>query len=155
VKVVINDAKTGNSFQKELAKEQAAQLLGKKIGGELDGGLVGLPGYKLVIKGGSDSDGVPMRGGVSGARRASIISGKGVGVREARKGDKIKKRVVGSMVSERIAQLNACIKEYGAKPLAELGFTPKSKVDAKAGAGAEAKVEAKVEFKAEAKEGKK
>jgi small subunit ribosomal protein S6e len=144
VKIVVNDVKTGNSFQKEVDKNKEGLFIGKKIGAEFDGGIVGLEGYKLVISGGSDKDGTPMRFDVAGQKKSSAVIGRGCGARGLAKGVRVKKRVCGNTVSGNIVQINARIKDYGSKPLAELGFVakPKEKKEGAAGAaagGAEAK----------------
>ncbi len=127
MKIVINDVKTGNSFQKEVEKNREGLLFGKKIGAEIDGGIVGLDGYKLAIAGGSDKDGTPMRYDVAGQKKTSAVIGRGCGARGLAKGARLKKRVCGNTVSGNIVQINARIKDYGSKPLAELGFVPKVK----------------------------
>ncbi len=127
MKVVINDSKSGNTFQRELDAGKKPQLMGKKIGDALEGALIGLPGYELKITGGSDSDGAPMRFDVSGPRRLNVVISKGPGVRHLKRGTKLKKRVTGNTISERTAQLNTKIEKYGEKPLVDLGFTPKVK----------------------------
>lgn len=132
MKVVINDVKTGQSFQRELDKAKEGQLLGKKLGETMEGGLVGLEGYTLVIRGGSSKDGVPMRSDVHGQRRVSALLSGGTGVRGLKRGQRVKKAVFGSTISADIVQLNTMIKEYGAKKLEELGFVPKPKEAKKA-----------------------
>ncbi|MEM0475235.1 MAG: 30S ribosomal protein S6e [Candidatus Norongarragalinales archaeon] len=127
MKIVINDVKTGHSFQKEVDKNKEGLFIGKKIGAEFDGGIVGLEGYKLVITGGSDKDGTPMRADVAGQKKASAVIGRGCGARRLAKGVRVKKRVCGNTISANIVQINAKIKDYGSKPLSELGFTPKVK----------------------------
>ncbi|MFH0973580.1 MAG: 30S ribosomal protein S6e [Candidatus Micrarchaeota archaeon] len=127
MKIVVNDVKTGHSFQKEVEKNRESLLLGKKIGTELEGGIVGLEGYKLVIAGGSDKDGTPMRSDIAGQKKTSAVIGRGCGARGLAKGARLKKRVCGNTVSANIVQINARIKEYGSKPLSELGFVAKAK----------------------------
>ena len=56
-KAVINDVKTGKSYQMDVSGHHANSLIGKKIGDVVDGIFVSLPGYKLTISGGSDKDG--------------------------------------------------------------------------------------------------
>ena len=147
MKIVVNDVKTGHSFQKEVEKNRESLLLGKKIGAELDGGIVGLEGYKLTLTGGSDKDGTPMRSDIAGQKKTSAVIGRGCGARGLAKGARLKKRVCGNTISQNIVQVNARIKEYGSKPLAELGFVAKAKEkkEAKEGeaAGAGAKKEKK------------
>ena len=50
-KAVINDVKTGKSYQVAVAGHHANSLIGKKIGDVVDGIFVSLPGYKLTIAG--------------------------------------------------------------------------------------------------------
>ncbi|MFH1246988.1 MAG: 30S ribosomal protein S6e [Candidatus Micrarchaeota archaeon] len=132
MKVVINDSKSGNTFQRELDATKSVQLVGKKIGDLVEGGFVGLPGYELKITGGSDTDGAPMRFDVPSSRRLNIVISKGPGVKHLKHGMKLKKRVTGNAISNRTAQLNTKIEKYGEKPLADLGFVPKPKEEKKA-----------------------
>ncbi len=125
MRVVINEVKTGASFQREVPKERESVFYGKKIGDVFDGGIVGLDGFKLQITGGSNKDGVPMRADVAGQKRVTAVLANPPGVRGLRKGQKLKKSVVGNTVSLETVQLNAVIKEYGSKTLSELGFKTK------------------------------
>ncbi len=121
MKLVVNDVKNAKSLQKEVPDDKASAFHGKKIGEGFDGGLAGLPGYKLAITGGSDRDGFPMRPEVSGQARKKLLLAGRPGLRVQRKGERRVKAVVGNTVSARTAQLNARIVEYGEKPLEELG----------------------------------
>ena len=127
MKVVIADPKSGNCFQKEVEKTKEAQLVGKKVGDAFEGGIAGLPGYTLEITGGSDKDGFPMRPEIAGSRRVSAFISSGAGMRRVRKGLRRKHTVVGNTISASIVQVNAKIKEFGQKPLEELGFVAKPK----------------------------
>ncbi|MEM3030133.1 MAG: 30S ribosomal protein S6e [Candidatus Micrarchaeia archaeon] len=120
MKIVISDPKAGNTFQTELEKSKEGALAGLKIGDVFDGALVGAPGYRLRITGGSDREGFPMRADVSGPRRASVLLSGPPGFRPSRKGERGRKSVRGNTVSDAIAQLNTVVAEAGAKPLAEL-----------------------------------
>src|SRR6266571_4763955 len=72
-KAVIADPKTGKAYKKDITGHYANALIGKKIGEDLDGLYVGLPGYKLQITGGSDKDGFPMRSDLPGPRRKRLL----------------------------------------------------------------------------------
>ncbi len=135
VRVVINDVKSGNSFQRELPADRQSALVGRKIGEKFEGGLVGLAGYSLQITGGSDEAGFPMRKDVPGQKRVKAIIGGGAGVRRPPHGAKLKKLVSGNTMGPSIRQVNAKIAEYGPQPLEQLGFVAKAK---------EAKAETKV-----------
>src|SRR5256712_7589713 len=92
-KAVIADPKSGKTYKKDISGQFANSLVGRKLGEEIDGLYVGLPGYKLAITGGSDKDGFPMRGDVPGPRRRRILLSGGVGVYSPREGGGQKKDV--------------------------------------------------------------
>ncbi len=118
-KVVINDTKTGKSYQKEITGTKANSLMGKRIGQEVDGVFVDLPGYKLLITGGTDKDGFPMRKNLQGARRKKLLLKGGIGFHPTRPGMRKKKMVRGNTISADIVQINMKIVQYGPKPIEE------------------------------------
>ena len=122
MKIVFSDGK--NSFQKDY---DGKALVGKKIGDEFDGGVIGLEGYKLKISGGSSKEGFPMHPSIVGQKRVKVVLGRGIGARGLPKGKKVKKSVYGNNVTDSIAQINAKVISKGNKTLEELGFTPKLK----------------------------
>ncbi len=134
MKLVVSDAKTGKGYQREVEASKEAQLLGKKIGDAIDGGIIGLEGYSLQITGGTDKAGFPMTKRLPGIKRTKLLLKPGeTGIRHLRKGLAVKKQVRGSTVTADVQQLNAKVTAYGAKPLEEQGFvaTPKAEKDAK------------------------
>ena len=58
-RVVISDPKNGKAYQVELKDAGANRFLGHHIGDKIDGGVLGLPGYSVVVTGGSDREGFP------------------------------------------------------------------------------------------------
>ncbi len=118
-KVVISDPKTGKSYQKEITGTKANSLIGKKIGQEIDGVFVDLPGYKLKITGGTDKDGFPMRPNLQGAIRKKLLLKGGVGFHPKRKGMRKRKMIRGNTISADIVQINMKIVQYGPKPIEE------------------------------------
>ena len=52
--VVVGDPDTGNSYQFTVEGKEANRLIGKEIGDEVEGKLIGLDGYTLLLTGGSD-----------------------------------------------------------------------------------------------------
>jgi len=116
VKVVIND-KDGKSYQTVV---EGDVLLGKTMGNTFDGKDIGLPGYELVIKGGSDRDGFPMRHDIAGIKRRRLMLGKGVGSKPKIKGLKMRKIVCSRTVTENIVQVNCAVSKEGSKKLSEL-----------------------------------
>jgi len=121
-KVVIADPKKARSYQVEIKGEKAERLLGKKIGDIIDGEIVGLPGYKLEIRGGSDKDGFPMRPDIHGPVRVRVLLSGPPGFHPREKGERRRKTVHGNTISEDIVQVNTKIVEYGDKPVEELLF---------------------------------
>ena len=103
-KITISDIK-GRSVTRELKGADANPMLGLKIGSEADASTMGMPG-KIRITGGSDKSGVPMRGDVHGAMRKYVLLSKGVGLRDAERGERVRKLVRGNEVSEEIYQIN-------------------------------------------------
>jgi small subunit ribosomal protein S6e len=103
-KLTISDIK-GKSLSKELKDSDANPLLGLQLGNETDATVVGLSG-KLKLTGGSDKSGVPMRNDIHGAARKRVLLSKGVGLPDAKTGDRVRKLIRGNTISEEIYQIN-------------------------------------------------
>ncbi|MFC1691020.1 30S ribosomal protein S6e [Nanoarchaeota archaeon] len=147
-KIVLNDPKTGKSYQKELKEQAADQLKGKKIGDAVKGDLLGLSGYEFKITGGSDSAGFPMRADNPGINRKRVLIMKGsVGLRKAPKGIKKRRTVCGNIITETMAQVNMKITKHGSGPIAE--EAPKEEAAKEGEAPKEEKAEAPKEEKSE------
>jgi len=114
---VISDPKNGKSYQTVVSGHHANSLIGKKIGDEFDGIFVGLPGYKLVVKGGSDKEGFPMRRDLPGPRRRSVLVSKSTGFNPGVKGIRRRRNFRGNTISPDIIQINLRISAHGSKPL--------------------------------------
>jgi small subunit ribosomal protein S6e len=113
-KLVISDPKTGKSEAQEV-KDTAAQLLvGRKVGEIVDVGTLGLSG-KILITGGSDKAGFPMRADVLGGGKNYVLMSKGVGFRSKEHGAKRRRLVRGSTITEEVFQINAKRVEEPAK----------------------------------------
>jgi len=110
-KVILSDPEDGKSKNVDLEGNQAAPLIGRKIGETIDGTILGLRGYRLQITGGSDKDGFPMRPDVHGGTRVAPILGGGVGFRGRGGGRRSRKTVRGSTITETIHQINMKITE--------------------------------------------
>ncbi|MDO8555573.1 MAG: S6e family ribosomal protein [Nanoarchaeota archaeon] len=128
IKCVINDVKSGKSYTKPVEDQV---LFGRKVGEKLSGAVVGLPGYELIIAGGSDSAGFPMVKFLDTGLRKRLILNKGLGLRTRKKKalqkSAIKRRALrGSQINNFTAQLNLKIVQYGSKSVEELlGIPPK------------------------------
>ncbi|KON34415.1 MAG: 30S ribosomal protein S6 [miscellaneous Crenarchaeota group-6 archaeon AD8-1] len=116
-KVIISDPKNGTSKVIELEEARATPLIGRRIGEIIDGTIVDMPAYKLLIRGGSDSDGVPMRPNVHGGGRRKVILSGGAGFNPKRKGERRRKTVRGDIITDEIVQINTKIIEKPKKPI--------------------------------------
>jgi len=103
-KLNISDKK-GKTITKEVKEKEAGPFLGLTVGSELDAELIGESG-KLKITGGSDKSGVPLREDIHGGARKYILLSKGVGLRDAEKGQRFRKLVRGNTITEEVYQLN-------------------------------------------------
>jgi len=119
-RAVVNDPKSGKSYQIPVAGHHANSLIGKRIGDIVDGIFVGLPGYKLQITGGSDKDGFPMRRDLPGPRRKRLLVSKSIGFRPERGGLRRRKNLRGNTIAPDTLQINMKVTQHGMKPIADL-----------------------------------
>ena len=119
-KVIVSDPQVGTSKVVELEEARAAPFIGRRLGEIIDGSVVELPAHKIQILGGSDKDGVPMRGNVHGGVRRSVVLGGGAGFNPKKSGERRRKTVRGNIITDEIVQLNLKITERpaGAAPAA-------------------------------------
>lgn len=133
IKVVIG-TKSGKTFQKELSNEEAESLYGRVLGEELNGELIGFSGAKLLVTGGSDYCGFPMRKDNVGTKRRKILITKSLGFKGKLRGKrfdglKIKKNVAGNTIYDRTHQLNLKVTKGDA--VVEKAFAPAPEEQAK------------------------
>ncbi|MCC7570756.1 30S ribosomal protein S6e [Candidatus Micrarchaeota archaeon] len=119
MKLVIS-VKNGQTFQTELSEDKSVLLTNKKISDVIDGEVLGIPGYKLKITGGSDSSGFPMRPEVEGTKKYKLLLSKGPGYKPKRRGERKRKTVRGNTVDQSIIQVNTKAIEEGPTPLSEI-----------------------------------
>ena len=116
-KIVVSHA--GKSYQ--LEKEQKdCPVLEKSIGDTVSGSFLGLEDYELLITGGSDKEGFPMRKDIEGIGRKKIIVTKGIGFRAKTEGLRRRKQLCGNTISTEIAQINFKVVKEGHKKLDEI-----------------------------------
>lgn len=126
-KLVLSNPADGTAKSIQLDSRILQLFIGKKIGDEIDGSVLGLKGYKVKITGGTDKDGFPIRPDVSGPRKVRILLSNGVGfhprdkpaskkkkkrLRRKNKGLRKRKMVRGNVISDAIAQINAVLIPY-------------------------------------------
>ena len=117
VKFVINDPKTGKSYQKVLEDNP---YLNRKVGDKVPGNEIGLNDYELEIRGGSDKSGCPIRYDMPGFGKRKALLSSGPCIKGLSKGKRIRKTVVGNVINNDIVQINLKVLNYGSKPLEEL-----------------------------------
>jgi small subunit ribosomal protein S6e len=105
-KLIISDPKTGKSQVVELEGSNAQPLVGKKIGEEVDGSIANLADTTLLITGGSDKDGTPLRSDVQGGAKVKAILSGGQGYHPKEKGQRRRKLVRGNIITEESYQIN-------------------------------------------------
>lgn len=118
-KLVLSDAKDGRAYNVSVSGGSANAFLGKRIGEEIDGGQVGLGGYRMKITGGSDRNGNPMRGDLPGMARKRLLLSGGAGFHPRLEGERRRKMVRGNEITPDFVQINAGVTTYGEKPLGE------------------------------------
>jgi small subunit ribosomal protein S6e len=118
-KIIVSDPDAGTSKVVELEEDRAVPFIGRKIGEIVDGAIVDLPAHKVQIKGGSDKDGVPMRGNVHGGVRRNVVLSGGAGFSPKEKGERKRKAVRGSTITDEIVQINMKIVEKPAEKAAD------------------------------------
>ena len=119
-KVVINDTKNGKSHQVQISGHHANSLIGKKIGDEVDGIFISLPGYKLQVTGGTDKNGFAMRRDLPGMSRKRVLLSKSSGFKPKEKGLRKKKSIRGNTVNQDIVQINMKVTKHSSKPIDKL-----------------------------------
>ena len=119
-KVVVNDTKNGKTHQVQVSGHHANSLIGKKIGDEVDGIFISLPGYKLQITGGTDKDGFSMREDLPGMGRRKLLLSKSQCFKPKEKGIRRKKSVRGNTINQDIVQINMKVTKFSSKSIDQL-----------------------------------
>lgn len=119
-KFVISEPQTRKSYQLEVDQAKAVGLLGKRIGEEFNGDLIGLSGYSLKITGGTDKDGFPMHPQVQGQVKKKVLLSQPPGFHPEKKGERRRKIIRGDTLSADIVQINVKITKKGEKPIEQI-----------------------------------
>ena len=119
-KVVVNDTKNGKAHNVSVSGHHANSLIGKKIGDEVDGIFVSLPGYKLIITGGTDKDGFAMRYDLPGMGRRRLLISEGKGFKAREEGMRKKKSIRGNTINQDVVQINMKVVKYSSRPIENL-----------------------------------
>lgn len=125
---IVSDPKTRRAYKIEVDQSKVSGIIGKKIGDKFNGDLVGLTGYEVEIRGGTDKDGFPMHPQVEGPGRKKVILSHPPCFHPKLKGQRKRKMVRGNTISSEIVQINCKIVKAGTKPIEEL-LAKKEKVE--------------------------
>ena len=104
-KLVLSDPKTKKSEASEVKDANAQLLIGRRIGEVLDGATIGLTG-KIMITGGSDRAGFPMRSDIMGGGKNYVLMTRGIGYKTGERGVKKRRLVRGGTITEETFQIN-------------------------------------------------
>ena len=116
-KFVLNDVKTGKSYQKALDNNP---FLNKKVGDKVSGNEIGFDGYELQITGGSDKSGCQIRRDVQGFGKKRALLSAGPGVHGLKGGKRVRKTVVANLINEDIVQINLKVLKQGSQTLEQI-----------------------------------
>ena len=119
-KLVVSDPKSGKAYNVDIVGPKINKFVGKPIGSEIEGESAGLNGYTLVITGGSDKDGVPMRRDLPGQPRRRVLVANGTGYHAKSEGMRKRKLLRGNEISSDLVQVNAKVTGYGPQTLDEI-----------------------------------
>ena len=119
-KVVVSDPKTGRAYNVDASGGAAGAIVGKRIGDEIEAGSLGLAGYKILITGASDRTGITAKKGLPGAGRKKLLLAGGIGFHPTMDGERRRKMIRSSEITQDFVQINARVTTYGEKTLDEL-----------------------------------
>jgi len=97
------------AWQITITSPEADQLIGLRIGDQFDGSLVGLSGYKLEIRGGSDNSGFPMLPTLPGPVKKRVLLSGPPGFHPRERGERRRKTVRGNTITHDTVQINTVI----------------------------------------------
>ena len=132
----LNISDKGKAWRLE---SNAEFLVGLSLGERFEGKELGnaFSDYEFEITGGSDMAGFPLSKDVEGIGLKTVLLSKGWGMKDKRKGIRLRKSVRGKTISDKVIQVNLKVVKEGKKTLSEI-FPEQNKV-----------VEARVEEKKE------
>ncbi len=127
--IVVSDPESRKSYQTVVDQNNAVTLVGKKIGEEFPGDVIGLNGYSLKVTGGSDKNGFPMHPAFPGQGRRKELLIKKPGHHPTKQGERRRKTIRGSVISQDIAQINCKVVKKGERALEEVFGKKEEKVE--------------------------
>ena len=110
-KLVVSTPVDGKSKTITASEAQAQSLIGMRVGDMLSGEQFGFSGQELIITGGSDKSGVPLRSDVAGGGKRKILLSGPPGYHPKSEGQRKRKLLRGNMITEDIVQINLKVKQ--------------------------------------------
>ncbi len=98
------------AWQIRINDERTRRLIGLRIGDVFPGELIGLKNTSLIIRGGTDNSGFPMRPDIMGGVKKKILLSGRPGFHPKERGERRRKMVRGNTITEDIVQINTVIK---------------------------------------------
>jgi small subunit ribosomal protein S6e len=105
-KLIVSDPGTGKSAASEVEGARAQALIGRSLGEVIDGSGLGITHGKVLISGGCDKNGIPMRADVHGGAKKYIVLSSGPGFKPTRHGERRRKLIRGRLISDETYQIN-------------------------------------------------
>ncbi len=110
-KLVVSTPVDGKSKTITASEAQAQSLIGMRVGDMLSGEQFGFSGQELIITGGSDKSGVPLRSDIAGGGKRKILLSGPPGYHPKSEGQRKRKLLRGNMITEDIVQINLKVKQ--------------------------------------------
>lgn len=110
-KLIISDPATGKSAASEVEGARAQALIGRSLGETIDGSSLGIAPGRILISGGCDKNGIPMRADVHGGVKKYVVLSSGTGFRPTRHGERRRKLVRGRTITDETYQINFTTKK--------------------------------------------
>ena len=120
IRLEIGDPKSKKTYSKKISEEEASKLYGLKINDTFRGEVIGLTGYELLITGGSDDSGFPMRKSLIGRIRKKLLLSGGAGFNPKRQGERKRKTVRGNEIGPDVVQINCKVIKEGKQPITKV-----------------------------------
>lgn len=106
-KLVLSNPTDGSSKTVTIADAQAQSFIGLRIKDEINADAYGFPGQMAVITGGCDKSGIPLLGDIPGGSKRRILLSGPPCYKPKKEGERKRKLVRGSMITDDIVQINA------------------------------------------------
>ena len=120
LKVVVSDPKTGRAYNVDASGGAAGAIVGKRIGDEFDAGShracrIQDQDHRCIRRTGTTA-----KKGIPGAGRRKLLLAGGIGFHPVMDGERRRKTVRASEITQDFVQINALVTTYGEKTLDEL-----------------------------------